>query len=64
MSWECTCSVNSLCRKDVIDTDFSSLGDFICHFVGCSIVKQHSERKVSKERPSVFVILVYIHYIP
>lgn len=39
---KCTCSVNSLCRKDVIDTDFRSFGDFICHFVGCSTVKQHS----------------------
>lgn len=38
MSWECTCSVNSLCKKDVIDTYFRSLGDErgvggISHFI-------------------------------
>lgn len=43
MSWECTCSVNSLCKKDVIDTYFRSLGDErgvggISHFMGCSAV--------------------------
>lgn len=37
MCWECT--LNSLCKKDVIDTDFRSLGDFICHFMGCSTVE-------------------------
>lgn len=29
MSRVCTCSVNSLCKTDVIDTDFRSTGDYL-----------------------------------
>lgn len=59
MCWECT--LNSLCKKDVIDTDFRSLGDFICHFMGCSTV-EYSVLK--KKTQCVLLFLGCRRYFP